>query len=59
LRKRLKASWTSGGVQGFMALRDFLPGALGFAAAAFAFFFGTDVLRGAGLRVIFAMIGIY
>jgi hypothetical protein len=32
---------------------------LGFAAAAFAFFFGTAALRGAGLRVIFAMIGIY
>ncbi|MGY3405527.1 hypothetical protein ACVWZV_001640 [Bradyrhizobium sp. GM5.1] len=59
MRKRLKASRTSGGVQGFHGFERFLAGALGFAAATFAFFFGTDVLRGAGVRVIFAMIGIY
>ncbi|MGY3645498.1 hypothetical protein ACVWW2_000789 [Bradyrhizobium sp. LM4.3] len=59
LRKRLKTSWTSAGVQGFVALSDFFAGAFGFATTAFAFFFGTGALRGAGLRVIFAMIGIY
>ena len=42
-----------------MALSDFFAGPFGLAAAGLAFFFGTDVLRGAGLRVIFAMIGIY
>jgi hypothetical protein len=45
-----------------MALSDLFAGAdffagLGFATAAFAFV--TGALRGAGLRVIFAMIGIY
>src|SRR6185436_12074389 len=64
LRKRLKTSWISAGVQGLVelglvALSDFLAGAFGFATIAFAFFFGTDALRGAGLRVIFAMIRIY
>jgi hypothetical protein len=42
-----------------MALSDFFAGAFGFATVAVAFFFGTAALRGAGLRVIFAMIGIY
>jgi hypothetical protein len=64
LRKRLKASWISAGVQGFVelgfvALRDFFAGTFGFATAVFAFFFGTAALRGAGLRMIFAMMGIY
>jgi hypothetical protein len=42
-----------------VALSDFFAGAFDLVATGFAFFFGTAALRGTGLRVIFAMIGIY
>lgn len=64
LRKREKTSWISAGVQalivvGFTALSDVFAARAGLAAFAFAFFFGTEDLRTAALRVIFAMTGIY
>jgi hypothetical protein len=62
LRNRLKASWTSAGVQGF-GFGDFFATRFGPALAVFfATFFGTDgTLDFLALfeRMILAMIGIY
>ena len=71
MRNRLKASWTSAGVQGFVfdgfIFGDFFAAGLGgvltvFLAAFFADFFGTDGtldFLARIERVILAMIGIY
>ena len=67
MRNRLKASWTSAGVQGFVfrgfIFGDFFAAGLGKDLAAFfADFFGTDGtldFLARIERVILAMIGIY
>jgi hypothetical protein len=68
LRKRLNASWTSAGVQGLAAF-DFFAAGFGADVAAdlaagrlwdFWMRLGdVGLFLGSGLRVIFAMIGIY